>query len=224
MKAITFSLLTLICGAANAQSYPQQITYKKALQPSLVLLLPNKPAIAEQTILQKLKETGYNPSTKGTLFWKKNKQDGFYVFPGVQLPELNNQKLDLYFKVDDKDSANTKSAITLMVSKGYDNFVAPSDAETYAASENFLNSFIAKTADFKLTKDTDAQRQKVKEFENKWQSTRNKQEDTRKKIAQLQADLNNMQQEEIKQKTELDIQRSALQSLEGQLTNSSSAK
>jgi len=54
-----------------------------------MLQLPNKIEVVENTILQKLEETGYMPETKGALFWKSNKVNGFYVFKQVKLLEIN---------------------------------------------------------------------------------------------------------------------------------------
>ncbi|MBA4167555.1 MAG: hypothetical protein H0X41_08455 [Chitinophagaceae bacterium] len=225
MKIIIIAAFFLLTSTiAGAQSYPKMISYKNVLQPSLVLPLPNTTDIAEQTILNKLKETGYKPETKGKLFWKKNKQEGFYVFPGVQLPELNNQKLDLYFKVDPVTDPVNRSSITLLVSKGYDNFVTPQvDSTTFLASQDFLNSFVSETAAFKLNKEVETQKQKVKESEKKWQDLRNQQEDARKKISELEANVKNWQDEEVKQKTYLDSARTTLQTLEGQQTSSNAS-
>jgi hypothetical protein len=226
VKSFAIALLMLVCMNVSAQSYPKMVTYKNVLQPAMILQLTNTTSTTEQTILQKLKETGYTPETKGKLFWKKNKQEGYYVFPGVQVPELNNQKLDLYFKVDElKSDPQYRSAITMLVSKGYDNFVTPQvDSVTYQASQDFLNSFVSETAAFKLTKDVEAQRKKVKESEQKWQGLRNQQEDAKKKIAELEANLKNWQDEEVKQKINLDSSRSMLQNLEGQQTSSGITK
>src|ERR1044071_677172 len=121
-------ILLLVAGltTASSQTTFSTITINKKIQPGLVLQLPNNTDVAEGTILQKLKETGYTPETKGTLFWKKNKIDGFYVFNGITLPALNNQKLDMYFKVEQKSRTDKdKSTIYLLVSKGYDNFISP---------------------------------------------------------------------------------------------------
>ena len=90
---------------------------------------------------------------------KKNKQDGFYTFSGVQLPELANQKLDLYFRVDPiNGDNNNRSSISLMVSKGYENFVSPdTDSATFLASEKFLNSFVGKTDAFQVNRQIEDQ-------------------------------------------------------------------
>jgi hypothetical protein len=211
-----FALLQLGVMSAFTQSASSNLNYKGALRPGLVLPLMYKTDIAEQTILAKLKETGYKPQMKGNMFSKKNKQEGFYVFTGVQLPELANQKLDLYFKVDPLDGNNSlNSSISLLVSKGYDNFVSPeTDSATFGASERFLNSFVAETADFQLQKQMDEQKKTLADTENKWQKIRTKQDETRNKISQLEADLKNMQQEELTLQQEVDKQRSSLKDLE----------
>src|SRR3954447_6830500 len=105
MKKQYMLMLILVSGiiAARAQSSSTTIPYNTTMKPALVLELPNTTKDAEGTILQKLKETGYNPQTEGHFFWKDNKIDGFYIFKGVTLPSLSNQKLDMYFKVVQKN-------------------------------------------------------------------------------------------------------------------------
>ena len=49
---------------ASSQATHTTITINKKIQPGLVLELPNNTDVAEGTILQKLKETGYSPETK----------------------------------------------------------------------------------------------------------------------------------------------------------------
>ena len=70
-RSLLLGLLSLASIPALAQATYTPITINKNLQPGLVLHLPNNTDVAEGTILQKLKETGYSPETKGQLFWKK---------------------------------------------------------------------------------------------------------------------------------------------------------
>lgn len=125
MKKISF-LVFLLGGtlATFGQSASKSVQFMNALRPALTLPLTFNPQTAEETILAKLKETGYKPEKSGNFLNKKNKADGFYKFTGVVLPELVNQKLDLYFKVDPMEVDSFRSSITLLVSKGYDNFVS----------------------------------------------------------------------------------------------------
>jgi hypothetical protein len=136
---------------ARAQSSSTTIQYNEKMQPALVLELPNTTDEAEGTIIQKLKETGYNAETQGHLFWKKNKIDGFYVFNNVVLPSVSNQKLDMYFKVVQKNQEEkNNSTVYLLVSSGNENFVSPDgDTTLWSRSKMFLNSFVDKTTAYK---------------------------------------------------------------------------
>src|SRR6187431_176261 len=154
MKKQIMLMIILATGiiTAQAQSSHTTIMYNKKMQPALVLELPNSASDAEGTILQKLKETGYNPETQGHLFWKKNKTDGFYVFNNVILPSLSTMKLDMYFKVVQKNNEEkNNSTLYLLLSKGNENFISPeTDQSTWDSSVLFLNSFAGKTTAFSL--------------------------------------------------------------------------
>lgn len=217
-KLFLFVFIVVLSGTFETfgQSVYQQINFKEVLRPSLNLPLAYEAKIAEETILAKLKETGYKPEKKGNLFNKKNKQDGFYTFSGVQLPELANQKLDLYFRIDPiSGNSDTRSSVSLMVSKGYENFVSPeTDSATFSASEKFLNSFVGKTDVFHVNRQIEDQKKSISVSEKKWKELRDKQEDANKKIVQLESDIKNWQQEELTQQQEVDKQRSQLKELE----------
>jgi hypothetical protein len=58
---------------ARAQSSYTTIQYNKSMQPALVLELPNTTNDVEGTILEKLKQIGYNPETQGHLSGKRIK-------------------------------------------------------------------------------------------------------------------------------------------------------
>jgi len=171
MKKQYMLALVLATGVitARAQSSFTTIQYNNKMQPALVLELSNSTGDAEGTILQKLKETGYNPETQGHLFWKKNKIDGFYVFSNVVLPYLSNQKLDMYFKVVQKNNEEkSNSTVYLLVSTGNENFASPQgDTTLWNSSQNFFNSFVEKTTAFNLEEQVTAQENTVKDAQNK---------------------------------------------------------
>jgi hypothetical protein len=200
MKIIT-TLLTgcFLTVAASAQSISTGISYNKSTQPAIMLLLPYSESIAEGTILQNLKENGYDPETKGKAFWKQNKVNGFYTFKGVVLKEMNKQPLDLYFRVDPKGKKGAESAtIYLLVSKGNEQFITPeTDSEMHSAAKKFMNKFLDQSAAFKLQKDIEAQHEEVTEAEKKLVKMQDTEKDLLKKLAQLQEDvrLNKLQQE-----------------------------
>jgi hypothetical protein len=210
------AMLQLTALASFSQSVTKTTPFNSEIRPALQLMLPNDPKTAEETILSKLKETGYKPEKNGGFLNKKNKQEGFYIFNGVVLPELANQKLDLFFKVEPvNNNSADRSAITLMVSKGYANFVSQeNDSATFGAAEKFLNSFVYKTDVFAVEADIETKKKDVAASEKKWQSLRDKQEDGKKKIAELQAEVKNWELEEAAQQKEVNDLRSALKDLE----------
>ena len=204
---------------ASSQATFTTITIDKKIQPGLVLHLPNNTDVAESTILQKLKETGYTPETKGELFWKKNKLDGFYVFNGIALAALNNQKLDMYFKVEPKSKTQKdQSTIYLLVSKGYDNFISPEvDSATFAAATDFLNGFVATTASYRLNLDIEEQEKVVKNAEKKLANLQEDDRDLVKKIDELQADLRNKKNDQLMQEKEITNQKIKLEVLKAKV-------
>jgi hypothetical protein len=185
------------------------------MQPGLILQLPNNTTSSEGTILQKLSETGYKPETKGALLWKRNKTDGFYVFNGVQLPALDNQKLDLYFKVEPKSrSQKDQSTIYMLVSKGYDNFVSlESDSATFAAATAFLNGFVEGTAVYSLNRDIEDQEKVVQKAEKRLSELQDDSKDIARKIESLQADQRNKANDEETQRKEIAAQKAKLEEL-----------
>ena len=214
---IAFLLFATMPGFS--QSTFTTVAVNKNLQPALVLHLPNNMAVAEGTILQKLKETGYSPQTKGQLFWKKNKKDGFYVFNGITLPALNNQKLDLYFKVErESKSQKDQSIIYMLVSKGYDNFITPElDSASFAAATEFLNGFVATTASYRLNMDIAEQEKVLKGAENKLSELRDDENSIVKKIESLQSDLQNKRNDQVMQEKDVANQRSKLEELKAKV-------
>ena len=221
MTRSTLIIVFLFAGLMKASSQASftTITIDKKIQPGLVLHLPNNTDVAEGTILQKLKETGYSPETKGTLFWKKNKLDGFYVFNGIALPALNNQKLDMYFKVErESKSQKDQSIIYLLVSKGYDNFISPEvDSATFIAATDFLNGFVATTAGYRLNLDIEEQEKVVKNAEKKLTGLKDDYKTLVKKIDDLQADLRNNKNDQAMQEKEIDRQKIKLEELKAKL-------
>jgi hypothetical protein len=169
MKIITALLAgCMLTTAASAQSISTGVSFNKSTQPAIMLLLPYSESIAEGTILQKLRENGYDPETKGKAFWKQNKVNGFYTFKGVVLKEMDKQPLDLYFKVEAKGkNSDASSTIYLLVSKG-EKFISPeTDSDTHKAAKKFVNDFIAAAAAYKLQQDIVTQEETVKDTEKK---------------------------------------------------------
>ena len=186
-------LIALVIGVitARAQSSFTTIQYNQKVTPALVLELPNSVNDVEGTILKKLKQIGYNPETQGHLFWKKNKTDGFYVFTNVTLPQVSEQKLDMYFKVVPKNKEEiNNSTLYLLVSNGNENFISPdADSSLWNSSKMFFNGFVERTEAFSLEGDITTQENAVQLSQKKLTTLQNDERDLVEKIKKYQDDL-----------------------------------
>ena len=211
---LSFVLATSII-TARAQSSITTIEYNKTMQPALVLELPNTTHDVEGTILKKLKEIGYNPLTQGHLFWKKNTIDGFYVFNNVVLPSLSAQKLDMYFKVVQKNKEEKdNTTLYMLVSKGNGNFASPQiDTTLWNSSQVFLNSFVEKTTAYNLEESIKAQENTVNDSQKKLVALQSDEKGLAEKIKKYQSDLFTNQNNQKDQQQNIENQQKLLESL-----------
>jgi hypothetical protein len=212
MRNINTLLLLTFGLYASAQSVNTSVKFNNADKPALMLYLPYNQEVAEGTILSKLKETGFEPESKGSLFWKQNKADGFYVFKGVLLKGDTNQLVDLYFKVDRRGSRkDNQSVIYMMTSKGAENFVNDaSEPQAHAAAQKFLNNFTSETATYQHTLNIQTQEETVKKAEKKYADLVGDEKDLNNKIAKLQADLQKNREEQINQQATVEMEKKKL--------------
>jgi len=212
---IVFCLLKI----ASAQSSYTSVSYNKSSQPALMLELPYNTDVSEGFIVDNLKKTGYDPETKGKLFWKQNKLNGFYIFKDVRL-EGASASVDLYFKVDQKSKRQKDaSVIYLLIGKDENSFVSSSDEDTYNAAKKFLNGFIDKSAVYKLDVDIKNQEDVVKDAEKKLDKLKDNEKDVSKKIDQLQKDLKKNQEDQKSQQETIENEKKKLENLKGQVKN-----
>ena len=205
---------------ASAQSSYTSVSYNKTSQPALMLELPYNTDVSEGFIIDNLKKTGYDPETKGKLFWKQNKLNGFYVFKDVRL-EGASQPVDLYFKVDQKSKkAKDQSVIYLLMGKGENNFISStSDEDTYRAAKDFLNGFVDQSAVYKLNLDIKNQEDVVKAAEKKFDKLKDDEKEMQKKLEQLQKDLKKNQDDQKDQQKTIESEKKKLDDLKGQAKN-----
>lgn len=191
MKQLAFLLISLILfDSAIGQSNATSASHKKITRPALTLTLPYSVEIAEETIVKKLNEIGYDPQTKGSLFWKKNKIDGYYVFKDVALRNLNGQTVDLYFKVDKKSRKSKDADITMLVGSGEEKFASSeSQPQIFESATQFLNGFVTHAASHKLEVDIKGQESAVKAAETKYSRLQEEETSLTKKIKELEEKL-----------------------------------
>lgn len=215
MKNILVLALIISATTAQSQSSSTSIAYNKNMQPALWLELPNTQDDVEATILKKLKETGYKPETEGRLFWKNNKIDGFYVFNNVVLPSLSEQKLDMYFKVVQKNKEEkNNSLLYLLVSTGNENFTSPErDALLWSNAKSFLDGFTDNTRAYSLEQDIDKQEKTLDNAQKELSTLRKDEKELSDKIRKLQDELRENQKSQADRQQNVEIQSRSLESL-----------
>src|SRR5689334_14889218 len=216
LAAVLF-LLFAAFSFAKAQSSITTASYNKTNQPALMLELPYSQSVSEDFIVDNLKKIGYDAETKGKLFWKQNKLNGFYVFKDVRL-EGTPQMVDLYFKVDQKSKREKdQSVIYLLVGQGENNFVSStSDETTYNAAKTFLNGFIDQSAAYKLDLDIKGQEDAVKNAEKKLDKLKDDEKDMERRIDQLEKDLKKNRDDQKDQEKTIDNEKKKLDDLKTQ--------
>jgi hypothetical protein len=216
MKKIIAVLLVAVAGKASAQSVNSTVSFNKIDRPALMLTVPYKESVAEGAIVENLKKTGYDAETKGKLFWKQNKVNGFYTFKSVN---LNGNLVDLYFKVDQKSRKLDQTNMYLLVSKGEENFVGRDDTAVYNSAKRFLDGFVTETASYKLQLDIKAQEETVKDSEKKLAKLKDNEKDMEKKIEQLQNDLKKNREQQVNQAQVIELEKKKLLELQSKASS-----
>ena len=119
---LTLMFAVVFYTVAVAQSRTETVTYQKINRQAVVNDIP----FPEKTVRDAI-----GKDTKG-----------FTVYKGVRLPALGNDLYDLYFSADRKSRKEKEYAtLTMMITKGIDNFVADStDAAVVSNAKAYLDS------------------------------------------------------------------------------------
>jgi hypothetical protein len=208
-------LALLISVAVQSQSSSTSIQYKKNMQPALSLELANSPDDVQATILKKLKQEGYKPATEGHLFWKDNKTDGFYVFNNILLTSMGTQKLDMYFKVAQKNTEEKgNSRLYLLVSTGNENFTSPEkDSILWNNTKVFLDGFIDNTRAYSLEQDIMKQEIIISTSQKKLSALQKDEKELSDKIQRMQEDLLRNRESQVNQQLDIENQKKSLENL-----------
>lgn len=126
---VVFSIsLGITAFAQNARE--TNAKFKDAQQPAVTADYMAESDLVEDWLKHRLDKEG---------FGRKSSEKGYDVYKGVSWGRVSSEKLDIYVKVDGKKG---KSNVTMMVAKGYDNFVSGAkDGALISKVQDFLNQF-----------------------------------------------------------------------------------
>ena len=207
MRKIFLLCLLISCCQfhVKAQSIIKYAEYNKTIQSAVVNEFPYNEGTTADGIAAKMKSLGYSgKSTKG-----------YDVYKMVKMPELGEGSYDLYFNTDRKSKKEKdKSVVTLLISKGYDNFITDSTgAETLANGQKLLNNFLPIIAAYDLDKQISAQEDLVKKAEKKYNSSVDDGVSLEKKRRNIEDDIEQNKKDQAKKKDEVNAQQQVLETL-----------
>ena len=220
MKTFTLIFFVSIFISSSGQSISTTAVYDEKQQPALSLFLPNKKKVVKGALQGRMNELGYEPESKGALFWKSEKIDGYYIYKGVTLSCMNGSKFDLYFKIDSPDEDEKEATLYLLTSKGYDNFISKySDAECYNTAKDFLNSFKLETTEHRIELDINGKKGELKDSREKLSELQDDEKDYKDDIDELKDKIQDNKEEQAKMRNEIKLQEGQLSDLNTRLND-----
>lgn len=209
MKKILLTFLTSFSMMlyANAQDAKvASVEFNKQSQPAVSADFEMSGSVAEGAIKKKLSDA----KLKGG-----STKNGFITYQEVIIPEIRAEKMDVYFKVEDR---KTSSTVYMLTSKGYENFMSKdSDPEVINRTIAYLNAMKKDIFSYGYNEEIAKQEDKLKDLEkdlkksiksgeslNKDKAkTENKATENRNEIGQLKANMDNQNKtlEFVKAKT-----------------------
>jgi hypothetical protein len=203
-------ILALAIGIATffisiAQSRAEPIEYQKIPRQAAVIEYPFSAKTTQAAIEDKMAKMGY----------KGKDTKGFTVFKGVRITELGADMYDLYFMVDKKsrkDKDNSK--ITLLISKGLEQFVSDTlDVNVFNNGKTYLNNFGPVIVAYDLEVQIKEQQDAVQKNEKKAANLVDDAAGLQKDKVKLEKKIADNEQEQVKQKAEVETQKQILTTL-----------
>lgn len=168
----------------HAQAGETTVSYNKAQANGYVVHVEGDKAILSASLEDHFKQTFKS---------KSSTSKGFKTFKAVSWPEVSSDKLDVYYKVDGKKGKNT---VTLLVSKGYDNFISgTSDPHIAEGVKSFMNTIQGKTVDASIANAVTAAQKVVDDAQKNYDKVAKKEGELRKSKEKIEKDLLNQQKD-----------------------------
>lgn len=204
-KIVTIVIAVISFFASVAQSRTEPVEYQKLSRQAAVIEYPFSAKTTQAAIEDKFTKMGY----------KGKDTKGFTVFKGVRIAELGNDMYDLYFMVDKKsrkDKDNSK--ITLLVSKGLEQFVSDTlDANVFNNSKTYLNNLGPAIVAYDLELQIKDQQETVQKNEKKAANLVDDAAGLQKDKIKLEKKIADNEQDQAKQKAEVETQKQILNTL-----------
>ena len=199
---ISFIVFTAAFFAAAAQSRIVTVEYQKINRQAVVNEIPFPEKTIRDAINNKMELLGY----------KGKDSKGYTVYKSVKMPELGNDAYDLYFMADRKSRREKEnSTLTLMLSKGFDSFVADSsDSNLMNNAKKYLDSITNVIVAYDLEQQIIAQEDAVKKADKKSANLIDDGVSLEKKRKNIEQDIADNRKNQASQLVEVEKQRQIL--------------
>ncbi len=208
MKNILILAVCLITAQlVTAQATTATVEYLKINRQAVVNDIPFPEKTIRDAIDNKMEKMGY----------KGKESKGYMVYKAVRLLELGSDSYDLYFMADRLSRKNKEnSTLTMLVSKGFDNFAADStDGSLISNAKKYLDSIKIMIAAYDLELQIQAQEDAVAKADKKHTNLVEEGESLEKKRKSIEKDIEDNKKNQADQKTETEKQRQILETLRG---------
>lgn len=214
MKKLILSLIALITlyTTAKAQAGEVRTTFNKTEQPAIAAEYGYDADLVDKAITDDLRQRG---------FGKGKSSKGYTLYQGINFNDISPDKIDLYYKVERKSKKDKdRTIITVLVSKGYDNFItSATEAKLVEATIKYVNGLQPKFVSNNLEQQIKDQEDLVKKEEKKANNLGDDGTDLEKKKRKIEEDIATNKNDQAKQKSEVEKQRQVLETLKGQRKN-----
>jgi hypothetical protein len=208
MKQIfTFIVSLGFCAASMAQAHTETVKYQKIDRQAVVNDMPFPEKTVRNAIDNKMEQLGY----------KGKESKGFVVYQSVKLAELGKESYDLYFMADKKSRKDKDNSIlTLMISKGFEAFVADStDAALISNAKEYLNNIKTTIGAYDLEQQIITQEDAIKKADKKYNNTVEDGVSLEKKKKNIEKDIEDNKKDQAAQQAEIEKQKQILETLRG---------
>jgi len=211
MKKV-FTIIALLGFAVlvKAQVNEGTAVLNKMERPAIIGEFNFPSAVTESVLLEDMKYRG---------FGKGDESKGFHKYAGILFPYISTEKIDFYFKVNDKSNKEKNvSIVSVIVSKGYDNFVSgATDPAIMDSTKAYLSGLMFKFEQKKLEFDIEEQRDVVAKAEKKYQNLVGDGESLITRLKSIEESIAKNQQEQDAQKALLEKEKQLLDTLKSLL-------
>ena len=201
---VLFLSMALYCSAFT-QTSTVNVDYQKVSREALF----NEIGFAQKTVAYAIEDRMGKAGVNGKSI------KGFMVYKGVKLPELGADTYDLYFSIDRKSKKEKETAsITLMISKGEDNFIThSSDPVLMTKAKTWLDNLWDMVGVYDLEQQINAQAELVKKNEKKMNNLTEEATDLEQKKEKTEQDIKDNKKAQSSQKEELENQKKILETI-----------